>query len=174
MSETKKENPIEALRAKQAEAAATGKVTDNTTKKQEEETNNPIAAKLEEVPKVEKTYHVFYSNIPSCRTVTNTGRVITFVGGRFVTDIQEDIDFLKREVKLGNAHISIVEGKETMTSDQLDPQYEMKKKVLEEFFAGEEAMQEAIKAGKLPKSFSELQKLTPASTKDVGDTAQQS
>lgn len=127
---------------------------------------------VKDVKLVEKLYHVFYNTIPSCKTITESGRTISFVCGKYITDVQEDIDFLQKEIKLGNIHIFIKEGEEQLTSDELDPMKMLKKKHVAEYLAEQKELADNIKAGTLPESESDTQKLAPGSTDDIASLSE--
>jgi len=131
-------------------------------------TSPEVAPKV--APKaVEKKYHVFHNNVQSSKMVTDKGRTISFVGGQFVTDVEEDIEYLQREIALGNTFLYVKAGKEVMTSAELDPMKALRKQHLEEFAALQKEAARKIAAGEaLSESESEVQKLVPGSTATVG------
>jgi hypothetical protein len=120
----------------------------------------------------EKSYHVFYHAIPSCRMVTETGRVLTFADFRHITDVEEDIEFLQKELANNNPFLSIKKGEEIMTSSQLDPMKALRAKIIAEYEAEQTTAAMARAAGQLPNGgSSEAQKLVPGSTSTSGVTA---
>ncbi len=119
----------------------------------------------------EKLYHVFYHTIKSCRMVTEFGRSICFVDGKYITDVKEEIDYLQKEMTVGNLHLSIKPGEEQLTSDQLDPMKVLKAKFIAEYKAEQATLAKDIAEGNLPESESDNQKLVPGSTADVSDMA---
>ena len=123
----------------------------------------------------EKTYHVFHSGMTSCRMVTTTGRVIAFVLGKYVTDVQDDIDYLNAEIAAGSANLSVRVGEEVMTASDLDPMASMRKKYFKEFATAQAEVARKIAAGEpLSQSESEVQQLTPGSTSDIAALAEDS
>lgn len=120
--------------------------------------------------KKEKSYHVFYHTLKSCKMVTESGRTISFVDGRYVTDVQDEIDYLQKEIALGSGYLSIIPGQEVMTSSQLDPMQVLRAKFREELLA-ELAAGTAANKGKDGGS-TERQKLTPGNTSDIASVAQ--
>lgn len=129
-------------------------------------------APIEKEAKVERLYNVFYNTIKSCKTITDKGRTISFINGKYVTDVKEEIDYLEHEISLGNNHIYVKEGEEQLTSDELDPMKMLKKKHIAEYLADQESLAEAISKGKLPSSESDTQKLVPGSSVDIASLAE--
>lgn len=118
---------------------------------------------------VEKAYHVFYHTLKSCKMVTETGRTISFVDGRYVTDVQDEIDYLQKEIALGSGYLSVIPGQEVMTSSQLDPMQTLRAKFREELLA---ELAAGTAAGKTKDGgATELQKLTPGNTGDIASVA---
>ena len=120
----------------------------------------------------ERMYHVFYNTIGSVKMITETGRTIAFVGGKYVTDIQEEIDYLKKEISLGSMHLSTRPGEEVMTARDLDPMTAIRKQHMTEFKALQSEAARKIAAGEpLTQSESEVTPLTPGSTSDIANLA---
>lgn len=139
-----------------------------------EEPTPEVAAQAtpEVVTEVEKTYHVFYNTISSCKMLTESGRVIAFVKGKYITDQQEEIDYLNKEIAAGTIYLSVIPGQEVMTATELDPMAMIRKKHFEEFKAEQAALAHKIATGEgLTSSTSEVQKLVPGSTADVAKLA---
>ena len=64
---------------------------------------------------------MFYNTMISVKMITETGRNIAFVGGKYVTDVQEEIDYLNTEIRLGNIYLSVKPGAERLSLRDLDP-----------------------------------------------------
>lgn len=122
---------------------------------------------------VEKVYNVYYNSVGSCKMVTEAGRTIAFVGGKYVTDIEEEINYLNKELALGNSKLSVVPGQEQMTAEDLDPMAALKKQHIAEYLAEQEAQAGNLKAGTLKESTSEVEKIVPGSTADIANLAEQ-
>ena len=122
---------------------------------------------------VERSYHVFYNTVASCKMLTDTGRVISFVEGKYVTDQQEEIDYLNKELgHPDNIYLSVVKGQEVMTSTELDPMAMLRKTHMAEFAALQAEAARKIAAGEpLSQSESEVQAMTPGSTADIAKLA---
>lgn len=127
-------------------------------------------AKSEEVTE-EVVYNVYYNTVKASCMVTTAGRTIYFVDGKYVTNQQEEIDYLEAEMSLGNTRVFTIKGEERMTSKELDPMAVLKAAHFKEFKAQEAERIANMKKG-LPinASTSAAQKLTPASTASLGDT----
>jgi len=119
----------------------------------------------------EKRYNVFYHTSASCRMITETGRIISFVDHRYITDQEEEVEYLQLVMKSPRSCISTKEGAETMTSDELDPMKALKKKFIAEYLEEEAAKKAAVAATGGSKSSSVQQKLVPGSTADTADLA---
>lgn len=78
----------------------------------------------------QKLYHQFSSTIKSCRMVMPDGRGISFVNGVYTTDREDEIVFLKTEIKNRHPHIS--EGAQ-LTAEDLDPMAALKRKIIEDY-----------------------------------------
>ena len=129
-----------------------------------------------ETPKIkvtpEKTYHVFYNTIQSVKMITTGGRTMSFVLGKYVTDVQEEIEYLNAEIEIGNIHLSVKQGEEVMTASDLDPMASLRKKHFKEFAEAQAEVARKIAAGEpLSQSESEVQQLSPGSTSDIAALA---
>ena len=80
----------------------------------------------------EKQFEIFYSFRGSMRMTCPTGKAIGFISGKFVTQDQECIDYLKQEIGNKNPYIYQEEGKETITSEELDPMAGLRKRIIAE------------------------------------------
>jgi len=121
----------------------------------------------------EKEFHVFYNTISSCKMLTDAGRVISFVGGKYITDVVEEIDYLQRELAHpDNIYLSVISGQEVMTAAELDPMKVLRKQHFDELVAMQKEVARKLAAGEpLSQSESEVQALTPGSTADIADLA---
>ena len=133
----------------------------------------PETPQIKVIP--EKTYHVFYNTIQSVKMITTGGRTMSFVLGKYVTDVQEEIDYLNVEIEIGNIHLSVKQGEEVMTASDLDPMASLRKKHFKEFAEAQAEVARKIAAGEpLSQSESEVQQLTPGSTSDIAALAEDS
>lgn len=150
-----------------------GKTSEAESVPTQETTIGGETVKVPTLPKEqEKEFHVFWHTSPSCRMVTETGRVISFIDYRYVTDVSEDIAYLKKEVAAGHPNLYTKEGQEIMTSSQLDPMQALRDKFYKEFEEEQKAKAAAIASGNLQDFGStEQQKLNPGSTTTSGVTA---
>lgn len=84
-----------------------------------------------------RTLHVFENTVPSCKMVTPKGKTLTFIGGKFYTDIQEDIDWLNEEIEQQNPHLRVHSdpNQRTILAEDLDPEMVLRKKHFAEFQA---------------------------------------
>lgn len=115
----------------------------------------------------EKTFHVFHCTILSCKMLTETGRTIAFVNGVFITDVEEELNYLKAQIALNHPRLRTEKGKEVMTASELDPMEVLRKKHIAEYLAGVAEHAAKLKAGTLDSSASEVEPLTPGSTSDT-------
>lgn len=83
----------------------------------------------------EKQYHQYFSSRPMISITMPTAKRIRFVGGMYVTDKQDEIDFLNSEIKAGNQMIFIDANKRTVGEAALDPLAAIKKKAVEDYLA---------------------------------------
>jgi len=84
---------------------------------------------------VEKQYHQYFSSRPMISITMPTAKRIRFVGGMYVTDKQDEIDFLNAEIKAGNQMIYVDNNKRTVGEAALDPLAAIKKKAVEDYLA---------------------------------------
>jgi len=106
-------------------------ITD-TVKKQESKEGKEVAAP-------EKRFHQFFAARPRITIVMPDSTRIHFVGGRYLTDKQNEIEFLTNEVKRGHDIISIREGEETLADTALDPLAALREKFFAEFQLAQKA-----------------------------------
>lgn len=179
MNKDVKEKLAELNKNKESKIAATPSSEETKTFVAKEATTVNVSAKEDILKPVKdinkedpsKLFHVFYSSKLSSNMITTTGRYIVFVNGRYVTNSEEEINYLKTEIALGNPFLSVVEGKEIMSAEDLDPMAALKKQHIAEYLEEQKTKAAAIRAGILPESVSEVQMLTPGSTSDVKDVA---
>lgn len=57
------------------------------------------------------------------------------MGGSYITDKQDEIDFLDAEIRSGHQMIYVKEDQKVLTQEQLDPLAAIKKKAVEEYLA---------------------------------------
>lgn len=79
--------------------------------------------------------HLFKSSLPSCRFIFSNGKVANFVRGQYTTTLENEIKELEAEVAEGNPHIYIDNSQKTISVEELDPLYAIKKKAIEEYLA---------------------------------------
>ena len=163
------QSTLDKLKAGQASQSAAPKTAPTNVAKQAESKKEALQIQVLQ----DKKFHVFYNTISSCKMLTDSGRVIAFVDGRYVTDQEEEIEYLQREIaNSDNIYLSVVKGKEVMTSTELDPMKMLRKKHFEELVAMQKAVARKLAAGEpLSQSESEVQALTPGSTSDIADLA---
>lgn len=131
----------------------------------------PPAEAILNAAESDEEFHVFYSTILSTRTVTDTGRVITFVNGKYITKIEEEIEFLQRQIASGVAYFYTKKGEEVVTASDLDPMAKLRKQFMSELMEKEKVIRQKIESGDLPESASIVSKLVPGNTKTAGATA---
>lgn len=83
--------------------------------------------------------HVFKSRIPSCKFLFKNGKEANFIGGRFMTDVQSEIDELQAEVTLNHPHIYVDSAEAKVDSEKLDPLEEIRKKAVADYLAKQAA-----------------------------------
>ena len=88
-------------------------------------------------------YNQYFSTRPRLSIVMKSGTIIRFVGGQYVTDVPDEIDFLNEQVAAGHSMIYVKKGNETVTQEQLDPMAAIKKKAVEEYLAQQQKQQDA-------------------------------
>jgi hypothetical protein len=79
--------------------------------------------------------HQFFSTRPRISIVLPSSKRISFSGGIYVTDKQDEIDFLNGEVAAGNQMIYVKSDQLTITKEQLDPLAAIKQRAREEAIA---------------------------------------
>ena len=90
----------------------------------------------------EQTLNVFYHRIPNATFIFGDGSVAAFIGGRFTTVDPGKTAALDNEILAGNPHIYRDENQLTMTESELDPMYELRKKIIADYEA-QKAVQDA-------------------------------
>ena len=79
-----------------------------------------------------KVYQVYKSTIANQRLITPTGRLIKIIGGQYITDNKEDIEFLDKEISSGFPYIK---KEKEITSEDLDPMAVLRRQIREEVLA---------------------------------------
>lgn len=77
---------------------------------------------------------LFKSTIPSQKFIFPNGKEAIFINGRFLTDVEEEIEILNKEVKQGNPHIYI-DDKEKEVDVAANPLAEIESKLREKILA---------------------------------------
>lgn len=170
-NQVQEETAVQRIQRLAAESKAGKEAAPANSVTAKEATEQELAPVQEQV--VERSYHVFYNTITSCKMLTDSGRVISFVDGKYITDQQEEIDYLQRELAHpDNIYLSVVKGQEVMTATELDPMAMLRKKHFAEFEAMQKEAARKIAAGEpLSQSESESQVLTPGSSVDIAPLA---
>ena len=79
--------------------------------------------------------NLFKSRIPSCRYIFKNGKEAHFINGEYMTDIEEEIEQMNYEIKLGHPHLFVDAEKVTVDTTKLDPLSEIKAKAIAEYIA---------------------------------------
>lgn len=90
----------------------------------------------------QKVYHQYFSTRPRISIVMENANRIYFQGGQYITARKDEIEFLDKEVELGNSMIYKVAGKETVTEEQLDPLAAIKAKAIAEYLEQQQKQQD--------------------------------
>lgn len=110
-------------------------------------------------------YHQFFSLSPSVQTVTPKGKVIAFMGGRYVTTDKDEIAYLQ-ELAASSQYITVKEEEATVTQAALDPIQALRRKIMEEL----KAEQAAQVDGSRDMGSYQQPAMQPQSSKDVQAT----
>ena len=94
----------------------------------------------------EKKYYVFYSRLPNSNVIFADGSTAVFTGGKLVLEDEGKAAVLLQEVKRGSNTIYVDPLKFEVTAAELDPQAELKAKIIAEYEA-EKAAKELKDAG---------------------------
>lgn len=78
---------------------------------------------------------VFKSTVLSSRYVTPSGKVCSFIGGKFYTKDKEIADFLTNEIARGNPHLFIDKNEAEIVAEDRDPMVALTKKVRAQILA---------------------------------------
>lgn len=84
---------------------------------------------------------VFKSKIQSCNYVFKSGKQASFIAGKYLTDIDTEIEELEAEIKSGHPHIFIDANEKEVDTEKLDPLEEIKRKAIAEYL---EAQKKAV------------------------------
>lgn len=114
----------------------------------------------EEEPKVEKLFQTYRSGLENQKIIMKCGRTIYVRQHKYITNKQDEIDFLDDEILLGFPGLK--KG-EPVTETDLDPMAALRKRIAAE---EREKIMKEIDAGT-----SKTQKVIPASTDDLGALA---
>lgn len=87
----------------------------------------------------EKKYHQYFSSRPTLNVTMPLGRRISFRAGVYITDVQDEIEFLDKEVRAGHPMIFTKSGQEVIGEEALDPIAAIKKKAIEDYKRQQEA-----------------------------------
>ena len=79
---------------------------------------------------------VFKSHIQNCRFIFGNGDVAAFVGGRYLTDVDAEIQQLEKEVAAKNPTLYMDSAEMEVDPITLDPMYGIKQRIIAEFLAG--------------------------------------
>jgi len=129
--------------------------------------------------KDKELFNIYHCSVGSCRMITREGKVIIFdAEGKTITNSKEVIDYLDAEMVSGHPHLSVKEGEERVSADELDPMVAFKKKVIAEHIesqraANKEPIDPAPEDPLALGSVSEA-KLTPASSALLASLAKKS
>ena len=85
---------------------------------------------------------VFKNRVPNCKVFHPKGRQITFVGGKHITQIKLDIDYLQSLVDEGDPHVYIDQDEFEVDTDELTVEgrvAKIKREAIEEFLAAQAA-----------------------------------
>jgi len=95
----------------------------------------PTSSKLDEP----KEYHVYHCARETMHMHTPSGRDIRFHDKRCVTDNEEVIEYLDSEIAAGNRFITVNKDQPTVTSDDLDPMAVIRRNIIKEYLAEQQA-----------------------------------
>lgn len=87
-------------------------------------------------------FNQYFATRPKISIVMPSGKRIYFQGGQYITNAQDEIEFLDAEVKLGHSMIYVKKGAEVVTQEQLDPLLAIKEKAIAEYLAKQKAQQD--------------------------------
>jgi acid phosphatase class B len=108
---------------------------------------------------------IFKSTLPFVNYVTAKGKQLVFMGGRFMTAVEEDIKELDAEVKNGHPHI-FIDAKEQEVDEKLaDPMAALKHKIIQDYLRDQAA---ATLDPARDMGTSEYKQVKPASSQDIG------
>jgi hypothetical protein len=85
------------------------------------------------------TVNLFFSVIPSCQYVFKSGKIASFVSGRYSTHIASEVEELNAEIAAGHPHLFVKKGEEKVLVADLDPVSALRKKFFAEFQAAQAA-----------------------------------
>ena len=82
---------------------------------------------------------LFKSTLPSCKTYLESGKELNFVGGRYATDIEEEISFLETAIKAKHPNFFVDEAEVEIDSVRVDPVEAIRRKAIADYIAEQEA-----------------------------------
>lgn len=88
-------------------------------------------------------YHQFFSTRPRISITMPSLKRIFFDGGIYITDKEDEIDFLNSQIEAGHQMIYVKKGAETLTEEQRDPMAAIKAKIIADFQKQQEEQQKA-------------------------------
>lgn len=104
----------------------------------------------------QRMLRIFKCSILDCKYYTRKGKEIGFVGGKYITDNEDEVKELEAEIKEGHPHIYIdAKDKEISAEDVADPMAALRAKIIAEYEANKQKEAEEIAKG----------------VRDFGDTA---
>lgn len=85
---------------------------------------------------------VYKNRVPNCKVFHPKGRQITFIGGKHITQVKTDIDYLQSLVDEGDPHVYVDPEEHEVDTEELTPEGRMakiKREAIEEFLAAQAA-----------------------------------
>jgi len=117
-----------------------------------------ITSQVDKTP--EKTFQTYKSSLPNQKIAMPNGKMIRITSHQYITDMEDEIEFLDNEIKLGFPYLTKTG---EMTSTELDPMSALRAKIIAEY--------EADKVPAPVLGDVEKQTITPAHTVDLGKLA---
>jgi len=139
------------------------------------QTPDPDSSESPKTPKstaTEKVYQTYKSGMDNQRIVMPSGKIIRVTAHEYITDKQDEIDFLDAEIEAGFPYLS---KSGEVTSSDLDPMSALRNKIIAEYEAEKKAAAEAAQiASGIPAPVlgdTKKEAVSPASTADLGAVA---
>lgn len=114
-----------------------------------------------------KIFQLFFSSVFSMQVISSKGKAMAFVGGRYWTDDEGEINDLQGLIDAGNQTIYRNENQLTIAEDELDPMNVLRKKIIAEYLAEQAAQIDSSN----DRGNTENERLTPQSTQDIAAVA---